>query len=175
MRAVTLTVCTLLLLALGSPSPAEGPPEESRIKAAIVFNLTRVVTWPEGALGAGEFVLDVAGADPADPAFSTLDAKDVFGRSLVVRSWNGGSDPGQIIYLSRSEGSHLNDLLAGLAGRPTLTVSEIDGFCEKGGMIQLVRRQNKIRMRINRAAAERAGLNLSSQLLKVAEIVGIGG
>jgi hypothetical protein len=38
-------------------------------------------------------------------------------------------------------------------------------------MVQLRRDRNRIQLRVNLQAAERAGLRLSSQLLKVAEIV----
>lgn len=50
-------------------------------------------------------------------------------------------------------------------------MSEIDGFCEAGGMVRLRRDRNRIQLLVNLRAAERAGPRLSSQLLKVAQIV----
>jgi hypothetical protein len=41
-------------------------------------------------------------------------------------------------------------------------------FTARGGMIQFVMRDNKVRFEVNLTAAERAGINLSSELLKVA-------
>jgi len=166
---ISLLVLLLAALLPGRSSAGEAS-AEARIKAAIVYNLARVVTWPEGALAGEAFLLDVAGRDLEGPAFETLAGKEARGRSLRVRTWNG-IDVGQIVFVARSEAGSCRKLLASLAGQPVLTVSEVDGFCEEGGIVQLVRRQNKIQMRVNRAAAEAAGLQLSSQLLKVAELV----
>jgi hypothetical protein len=41
-------------------------------------------------------------------------------------------------------------------------------FTSNGGMIQFVLKENKVRFEVNLTAAEKAGLTLSSQLLKVA-------
>jgi hypothetical protein len=49
-----------------------------------------------------------------------------------------------------------------------LTVSDLPGFTGNGGMIQFMLRENKVRFEVNLTAAEKAGLTLSSQLLKVA-------
>jgi hypothetical protein len=41
-------------------------------------------------------------------------------------------------------------------------------FINNGGMIQFVLKDNKVRFEINLIAAEKAGLTINSQLLKVA-------
>ncbi|TAK03147.1 MAG: YfiR family protein [Candidatus Manganitrophaceae bacterium] len=55
---------------------------------------------------------------------------------------------------------------------PVLTVSDIGQFAKEGGMVQLLTEQNRVRFAINVAVIERAGLKPSSQLLKLAQIVG---
>jgi hypothetical protein len=52
-----------------------------------------------------------------------------------------------------------------------LTVSDIPQFAARGGMTQFVADGNRIRFIVNLAAAQRAGLGLSSELLKVAKEV----
>jgi hypothetical protein len=49
-----------------------------------------------------------------------------------------------------------------------LTVGETDAFLERGGVIAFAMEGGKLRFSINAAAADRAGLKLSSQLLKLA-------
>jgi hypothetical protein len=44
-------------------------------------------------------------------------------------------------------------------------------FSQQGGMIQFVVEANKVRFEVNLTSAERAGLTLSSELLKVATTV----
>jgi hypothetical protein len=52
-----------------------------------------------------------------------------------------------------------------------LTVSNVPKFSQHGGMIEFVVEANKIRFEVNLTSAERAGLTLSSELLKVATAV----
>jgi hypothetical protein len=55
-----------------------------------------------------------------------------------------------------------------------LTVGDFEGFTRRGGMIRFVTVGNKIRLRINLAAAQAANLTISSKLLRPAQIVGPG-
>jgi hypothetical protein len=165
-------IVVVALACVLTPASAAATPE-AQIKAGIVFNLALVVDWPEAALAGDSFVIGVVGSDDADPAFAHLAGKDVHQRPLVLRDPLPVSalDRAQVVYISRAEPARVAELLALLAGHPVLTVSDLDGFCEAGGMVQLQRDRNRIQLRVNRGAAERAGLRLSSQLLKVAEIV----
>jgi len=52
-----------------------------------------------------------------------------------------------------------------------LTVSDIPKFSQRRGMIQLVLDGGRIRFEVNLTATQRAGLTLSSELLKVATAV----
>jgi hypothetical protein len=52
-----------------------------------------------------------------------------------------------------------------------LTVGDTDGFAQRGGAINFTLQARKVRFEINPAAAEQAGLKMSSQLLKLATLV----
>jgi hypothetical protein len=52
-----------------------------------------------------------------------------------------------------------------------LTVSDMDNFGRRGGMIRLVLDQNRVRFRINAEAARQNEVVISSKLLRMAEIV----
>jgi hypothetical protein len=75
------------------------------------------------------------------------------------------------LYISSSEENRLREVLAALDKSAVLTVSDIPRFSQRGGMIQFVQENNKIRFEVNLASATAAGLSLSSELLKVAIIV----
>ena len=51
-------------------------------------------------------------------------------------------------------------------------MSDIARSAERGAIIQFANDRNRVRLRINVAAARSAGLTLSSKLLRPAEIVG---
>ena len=65
-----------------------------------------------------------------------------------------------------SEKKILHKILEEVRGKPILTVGDTTGFLEAGVMMNLVEVGNKIRWEINRKPAKKAGLKMSSQLLR---------
>jgi hypothetical protein len=76
-----------------------------------------------------------------------------------------------ILFIRRPDGARLEETLARLKNRPILTVSDVDGFAERGGMIRFVTDRNRIRLQINPESVEAAHLTISSKLLRVAEVI----
>ena len=153
---------------------------EYEIKAAFLYNFARYVEWPSGRLPApGEaFVVTVLGEDPFGPALdATIRDRTIHDRRLLVRRVARIEDVGdsQILFISRSEADDLPRILRRLEAAPILTVGETAQFAERGGMIRFRRDGERIGFDINVASTERAGLRVSSQLLKLARIVGPGG
>jgi hypothetical protein len=77
----------------------------------------------------------------------------------------------QILFISSSEAKRLNKIIEALDKSAVLTVSDIPQFSQRRGMIQFVLEENRIRFEVNLTATQRAGLTLSSELLKVATVV----
>jgi hypothetical protein len=59
----------------------------------------------------------------------------------------------------------------GSRGEPILTVGEERDFIARGGIVSLYLDGSNVRFTINPAAADRAGLRISSRLLQLARIV----
>lgn len=83
-----------------------------------------------------------------------------------------------VVLISSSEIDDLKAVLSSLSDSPTLVISDHEGFCEAGAMVNFVvqktKRGSKLRFEINRGRTEAAGLKISSQLMKLAVKV-IGG
>ena len=93
------------------------------------------------------------------------------GRNIVAKrlpAIAGADEACQIVYIGTSELPRLGKDLEALKDKPVLTVSALPTFLEHGGMIQFVLEENRVRFAVNLAAAERAHLTLSAELLKVA-------
>ena len=73
-----------------------------------------------------------------------------------------------MLFISSSEEGDLARNLAALGQAPVLTVSDIADFTSRGGMIQFVVIDNRVRFTINVGNWQRAGPVMSSELLKVA-------
>jgi hypothetical protein len=78
----------------------------------------------------------------------------------------------QILFIAASELPQLDGILQALKGRSILTVTDADGPAVRGVMIELVRQDNRVRLRIDLQSAKTSNLTISSKLLRPAEIVG---
>ena len=170
----------VVLLLWGSSLRAQATrPSEYQIKAVFLFNFAQFVDWPAGAFpdSTAPLVIGVLGDDPFGPYLDeTVRGETVRGRPFEVRRYQKIEDirTCHILFVSPSEESRLEDILANLKHRAILTVGDGTGFAKRGGMIRFVSERNKIRMRINVAAAEAVQLTISSKLLRAAEIVTTG-
>lgn len=163
-----------------APAPAaDDPPSEYEVKGAFLFHFARLTEWPAAAMPAGEpFVIAILGQDPFGTALDRmLGNETAHDRPLQVhRSATVADLPEQphIVFISSSERSSLATILSQFKGRPVLTVGEMDGFGETGGMVNfVVTAEGRVRFEVNVREADAAGLKLSSQVLKLARIVGL--
>jgi hypothetical protein len=173
-------VLSALLLSSGPGLSAEPPaPREYQLKAVFLFNFAQFVEWPSQAFADAQtpLVIGVLGKDPFGAYLDeTVRGETVNNRSLVVQRYGRVEDINtcHILFISRSEGDRLEQILARLRGRNILTVADAEGFAPPGVMIRLVTVENKIRLRINLEVAQAANLKISSKLLRTAEIVSSG-
>jgi hypothetical protein len=178
-RATHGWICVAIAAAMGCAgnSRAHAPaPTEYHVKAAYLANFGRFVEWPpQPAAAEGQpFNVCVLGDDPFGPALDAALAGEAINRApLRARRIAKPRDASncRILYISLSEDTRLKPILADLGSTSVLTVSDIPQFAKRGGMIELVLVKDKVRFEINMAAAEHAGLTLSSELLKLATAV----
>jgi hypothetical protein len=167
--ALDFLVAPARLLAQGST--------EYELKAVMLFNLARFVEWPAKAFAEtnSPIIIGVLGRNPfGDTLVEAVRGENVNGRPIVVEHYDNlqSLKPCHILFISSSERSRLDSILAKLKGRPTLSVSEIDGFTKiPGGMIRFYTNdQKKIRLRLNLESTHAEGLDVSSQLIRVADL-----
>jgi hypothetical protein len=152
--------------------PAEdGTTTEYRVKTAFLYNFSRFVTWPQPINNT--FKLCVVGNNPFDGLLDSLIGKTVQNNILVVEEYNSLENVHdcQLVYISRSFEPRLGETLAELKSLPILTISDIESFTSRGGMIRFRLADNKVRFDINADAAGDAGLTISSKLLSLATVV----
>jgi len=150
--------------------------EEHEAKAAFVMKLVNFVEWP-AASGSGQLIIGTIGADETSEALQKLAAgKTVNGKQLVIRRLPADGDftGCQVLYIGSSQGKNLASLLDKTRNASVLTVGEADGFDQRGGIVNLLIADGRIRFEVNPHAAERAHLQISSRLLSLATIVNGG-
>ena len=170
-RFVAVVVACVVI---GAPSlyAQQSNRTEYEVKAAYLYNFGKFVEWPAKARTAEDsFTICVLGQDPFGTTFdTTIAGESINGKKVVIKRVAKPQDAlsCRILFISSSEESRLKEIVATLDKTSVLTVSDIPQFTRRGGMIQFVVEANKVRFEVNLTIAERAGLILSSQLLKVA-------
>ena len=164
----------LLLFLPMEPPPALAVSSEYKLKAALIYKLTRFVEWPPESRQRTDFGICILGRDDFGSALDALESRYVHGLPIRIRRLvqsDAVDSSCQILFVSESKRPFLHSILASLEGRPILTIGDLDGFAEKGGMIEFVRGRQRIAFRINLRQASRAGLNIAAPLLELSTIV----
>jgi len=173
-RGVILTLILIWLPLTGRGAQTqEAQPTEYQLKAAFLFNFAMFVQWPQRAFDdrTSPFVIGVLGENPFhDDLPKTVQNKKVDDHPLLVREIQHLTEATNchLLFISAFEKKRLPEILASLKGTSVLTVSEVEGFTEEGGMINFVPQGTKVRFQINKDAAEAAGLKISSKLMNLA-------
>jgi hypothetical protein len=157
--------------------PAQGPKiTEYQVKAAYLANFGRFVEWSTSvAVGKSEsFNICVLGQDPFGADLdAAIAGETISGVRVLAKRISRAQDAVdcRILYISSSEVSQWKEIQTALRTLSVLTVSDMPQFARRGGIIQFLLDGNRVRFDINLAATERVGLNLSSELLKLAVTV----
>ncbi len=161
-----------LLLPIESFGQQAGSPTESQVKAVYLYNFGKFVRWQVNAASAGNsFDICVMGKNPFGTVLeSTVAGESINGKGINVRNVAGVQEASEckILFISSSEAGRIKAILAGVRHISALTVSDIPDFNSRGGMIEFVNLQGRIRFQVNMAPMGEAGLAVSSELLKVA-------
>jgi uncharacterized protein DUF4154 len=167
-----------LLAVLLCASAAQGQTQASEVslKSAFLYKFIHYTEWPADALGepGSPIALCVLGRDDvAQVLEAAVGGRISHERPVVVRRLADAAEtPGcHLLFVGASDLPMIDQVLARVSGQPILTVGDADGFARRGGIINFTRTGARLGFEINRGAAQRAGLQLSSQLLKLSKLV----
>jgi hypothetical protein len=153
-----------------------GVSREYTIKATLIYKFTKFIDWtPESFSDDRDpIILSIIGRDPFGKAIDSLHGRNVKGRKLLVKRITGieDIDKSHILFISQSEKDRMPALLQATKDLCVLTVGDMEGFSDYGGIINFFMVENTIGFEINVDAAQEAGLEISSNLLNLAKVVG---
>jgi hypothetical protein len=168
----------LAFVAAGSSPRAATPgaSDSRRVKAAFVVNFLGFAAWPTAKLGPAPapYVVAVLGdAELAAAIADTTRERASSERTVVVKPVTSTDDAldAHLVFIGRSQASRLPAILRALAGASILTVGDTDGYATDGVAVNLYTLDNRVRIEVNSTAAARAGVHLSSNLMRLARIV----
>lgn len=159
------------------PSQANpaGEISEDEVKAAYIYRIIKFVEWPESILPKGRGALTVClfGEDPIEKVLEPI--KKLKAQGHAIRLERLGSMQSDrvchVLFIGDKEEHHLKEILHLIKHLSMLTVSDIESFVSKGGMIGFVLKSGRVQLEINVEASRKAKIKLSSDLLEVATLL----
>jgi hypothetical protein len=167
-----LTCAAILLLLMPAVASLQDVTEPA-LKAAFIYNFAKFTEWPTDVVpAAAPLVMCVLG-DPAvgDALERAVKGRVLAGHSLrVVQVPAAGTKPVcHVLYVSGVTPVNAGRVVVGLRDTAVLTISDVEGFTERGGIAQFFFEQGQLRFSVEVASARRARLQISSMVLELAK------
>jgi hypothetical protein len=166
----------LLFLLFANSLEAAPSDTEYRLKAALIYKLTKFIEWP--VLPRGQkldtFGVCLLGEDQFGDALDSLSKRSVKNAPIEIyrHAQSEAIDSHcQIVYISSSKRGFIDSILQSLRGRPILSLSDLDEFAEQGGILQFTTGKQRIGFTINMENARQAKLTIAAPLLDLATLI----
>ncbi len=144
-----------------------------KLKAAFILQFIRYTEWP--AVTAGKIAISVIGDESLAKELQTaISAKaSVSGPTITLKSSTSEDEAtgANVLYLNLSSDEKFQLAASKLGSKGVLIISHGANLGKKGSLINFYLENERLRFEVNLKAANLAGLNLSSQLLKLARII----
>ena len=160
---------TLLITVIIFPSVSVAGEQQNleyKLKALYIVRLAAFITWPENSENQ-TFKICIDSSDQIASQLRQMSVSKIKGRKLEIIDLPVDASISQcsVLYLLHGQVKPL------LVHMPVLTVSSQENFAEQGGMIEFYIDRNKVRMKANLHAVNKAGIKLSSKLIRLLSIV----
>lgn len=153
-----------------SVAAEEGPPPDYAVEVAMISPLANAVTWPSGISGVDTSNICVLGeANVLQAPGWYKEQGRVFSLKLSEhKNLKKALTDCRILFIADSEESKWGEIIESAKGKAILTISNGEGFIERGGMIGFVIRDDKVRFEMNMQAMAASGMKVKADLLDIA-------
>ena len=141
------------------------------IISAYIYNFTQFTTWPADAVK-DTFTVCVVGRDPLGTSLDPLKNRTVDSKNIVIHRYGhyvSAVSACNVLFIADSERANVEMIVSALRGAPVLTMSDMDDFVDKGGMVEFGKKDQKIGIKIGLKSVQNAGISISSKLLRIAD------
>jgi hypothetical protein len=147
------------------------PISEQTVKAGFLFNFVKFTQWPGTREGdRSPLQICTPGSQPLEGQFALLHGRPIGTRTIEVRNNVPASEwrSCPVLFIAEGDTTRMESAIRSLGNAPVLTVSDAPDFVQAGGMIGMRIDDSRVRFDVNLGAAQRAGLALNSQMVKLA-------
>lgn len=144
---------------------------EESLKITVIGKIAKYVSWPNETSSFTITILDNPFGKKINIAYKD---KKIGGKKIKIVSINDIKDLPQdtkILYIPKKDSYKLTTILQSISGKNILTISDIRGFAQKKGILQVYFLSRKLRLKINLDIAKKNNLQIRSVLLRIAKVL----
>jgi len=167
LRRLLLVATALVLASFATDTP------EDELKSAVVLSFLRYGEWRPAPQANAPLLVGVVGRDSfAETLRRNLEGKQVGDHSIHIVALKNPNEPHvcHILYFAEDRSVDTKAVLQGAALAHALTIGESKDFLAQGGAVNLFLLDGHIAFEVNLEALDRAGISISSRLLRFGQI-----
>lgn len=145
--------------------------KEDKVKALITGKVAKFISWREN--NSSKFVIGIYKNqfnDVFDNLYSNATIKSKKVKIEYIKNIKNLQDV-KILYISQASSAELKTILNYIKNKNILTISDIRGFAQKGGMIQLYTKNQRLKLRINLDNVQKENLKIKASLLRISDVI----
>ncbi|MBF0225545.1 MAG: YfiR family protein [Desulfobacterales bacterium] len=170
-RLIIIITCMMAFILMPFHGFSVEAPEYT-IKSIFIKKIIKYITWPDNSFNSSDNAINLCFVEENEflDAFDTLKDKSSKDRPIYLKNYWLSSQTCHILFINSKNRKLVESILSKVKNMPVLTIGEMEGFVELGGIINFIKESDKIRFEINIDSAKRSGFTISSHLLKLSKI-----
>ncbi|PIR37481.1 MAG: hypothetical protein COV35_10345 [Alphaproteobacteria bacterium CG11_big_fil_rev_8_21_14_0_20_39_49] len=144
--------------------------DESRVKALWVHTLISYIKW-DSEHEKQDKTICTRGLDRTYHFLKEIQAEKKTSYNFIETGSNSDLNQCNLLYIAASERNNLSSILNNAESKNIVTVSDLKGFAEDGGIIELSHKDGTVKIKVNVKAAKKAKVIINSDLLAVSTII----
>lgn len=143
------------------------------IQTAYIYNFAKFIKWPSDVKKSDTFNVCIYGDADFEGKLNELNQRMLGKKKISVLRVHTKEEIQncQMLILPSVGDSKLDELTAWAKKHHIVTISDTEGYANRGVMINFYQDRKKVRFEINHQEAKNANINISSKLLRVAKVV----
>jgi hypothetical protein len=147
--------------------------QDYKFERTFIYNFTKYIQWPPGQQS-GDFVIGVLGDSPIYEQLQVMSQTRTAGaQKFEIKKLNSVNEIKglHMLFVPKDQNGQIGSILAKIKGAATLVITEGTGMAGKGSCINFIYIDGKPRFELNKNAADKSNLKVSSELMKLAIII----
>ncbi|KPA12066.1 transmembrane protein [Candidatus Magnetomorum sp. HK-1] len=166
----------LLFLLICLPALALAQDRAQLIKAGFIAKFVQFTSWPaELSNQSDEFLITIIGKDPIYGVLEKL-YKNKKLKNLPIKVKHiykvEEINNTNVLFISKDMSSELNNIFEKIRNKPIMTVSDTDGFCKKGVLLNFyITNKGTLHFELNSQVMKQTPLKINLLLLEIARVI----